>query len=169
MPTTYSQIYTTTVTGSATSQIEFGSIPNTYTDLVMVCKIKPNNAGAAYLNLRVGTGNTISTAEIYSAQQLVLTNGSVSAYQYFNDNNFEIVGNQFNTLGTFQLQIDINSYTTTSAWKTVFTRVSASDNASRQNLGPWKNTGALNIIRIYSSVASLGVGSTASLYGILRA
>lgn len=170
MPTpTYSQIYTTTVTGSATTQIEFGLIPATYSDLVMVCKIVPNNAGAAYLNLRVGTGNSIDTGGNYSAQQLVYTNGSVSAYQYFNDTNFEIVGNQYQTLGTFQLQIDINGYTSTAAWKTVFARVSASDNTSRQNLGPWKNTSALNIIRLSSANAAIGIGSTASLYGILRA
>lgn len=169
MPTTYSQIFTTTVTGSATTQIEFGSIPSTYSDLVMVCKIVPNNAGAAYLNLRVGASNTIDTGGNYSAQQLVYTSGSVTAYQYFNDTNFEVVGNQYQTFGTFQLQIDLHGYAQTTAWKTILARVSASDNTSRQNLGPWKSTSVLNIIRLSSTNAAIGVGSTASLYGILRA
>lgn len=168
MPTTFSQIYTTTVT-SATTQIEFNTIPNTYSDLVLSLKIVPNNAGTAYLNVGVGTGNSLDTGGNYAGQQLVFTNGSVSAYQVFTDTNFEIVGNQFQATGSFMVRMDLNGYTRTEAWKPVLLRASTSDNTSRQMLGTWKNTGAINIIRVYTQNAAIGVGSTASLFGILRA
>lgn len=163
---TFSQIYTTT-TASDSATVTFSSIPNTYSDLFLSCKIKPVNNGTAYLNVRVNS----DSGSNYSNQQLVFTNANASAYQVFNDTGIEIVGNQFQTNGTFNMTIDLNGYSSTSAWHPLMLKVDNTDSTSRKMLAIWKSTSAIDSITIFVSPtnSSIGAGSTFSLYGILRA
>lgn len=167
---TYSQIFTTTL-ASAANNITFSSIPNTYTDLVLMGNIVPVNNGTAYLGVRVGTGNTLDTGTNYSQQQVVFTNSACSAYQTFNETAVEVIGNQFQTNGTFTVRVDLNSYAATVAWHPIQTKISIQDNTSRQSLAIWKNSSAINTVSLLNTAGNncLGIGSTISLYGILRA
>jgi hypothetical protein len=164
--TTFSQIYTSTLTSNGGTFI-FNNIPNTYTDLFVSFKIIPYNAGGAYMNLRLGSNNTIDANSNYKNQQFYLTSGG-GAFDFSNTNTIELVGNQFQNLGSFQGNIRINGYTK-SAYKTVMTNMFTSDNTSRNYYSSWASTDTLNSISLFSNVNAFGVGSTASLYGIAAA
>jgi hypothetical protein len=171
MPTpTYSQIFTTTLT-TAANNITFSSIPNTYTDLVMIGNIVPASNGVAYLGVRVGTGNSLDTGGNYSQQQIVFTDAVCTAYQTFNETAVEVIGNQFQNNGSFTVRVDLNSYAATVAWHPIQTKISIQDNTSRQSLAIWKNSSAINTVSLLNTAGNncLGVGSTISLFGILRA
>ena len=59
MASTYTAIATQTASGSTTA-LTFSSIPQTYTDLVIVCLLTAGNTGDAYLRYNSDTGTNYS-------------------------------------------------------------------------------------------------------------
>ena len=163
---TFTQLGTYTLT-SNTNAFNFASIPSTYTDLWINFKIVPFNAGGAYMNINVGSGNTIDNGSNYKNQQFYLTS-SGGNLDFSNTASVELVGNQFQNLNAFQGSVRINGYTT-SAYKTIMTNMFTSDNTARNYFSSWASTNVLNVISLTSSVSAFGAGSTCSLYGIKAA
>jgi hypothetical protein len=170
MPATYEPIATTTL-GSAAASITFSSIPATYTDLklVMVSRSTRSNtvdplivqfngdttSNYSYINLR-GTGSVATTGKASNQTSFVL----------------KTVGD---TTGAniFGLQImDVFSYAG-SAYKTVLAQSDWDYNGGGEveyETALWRSTAAITSIRLASVVASnLAAGTTATLYGILKA
>jgi len=164
MATTYDKIATTTL-GSATNTITFSAIAATWTDLRLVV------VGTASANLYTRMQFNGDTASNYSHTQ-ISGNGTTAAserstaaiYIWFNNNYF------INSGGTGLWTADIFSYTG-STNKTVLTTSSQDTNGSGTTLnavGLWRSTSAITSVTFLSS-SNLNIGTTATLYGILKA
>lgn len=163
MPATYDKIQTYTVTGSAVSTVSFTSISSAYTDLVIAVNARDtstaglfrfnNDTSAAYnRTFFVGFGSSGSTST------------NLGLNQFYWDG--EGTGNTFSS--TF---IDINGYSQTAFPKVVQQRQGVPNISSAVVVGRWNNTSAINRIDFlsYSGGNDIGVGSTFTIYGILRA
>lgn len=174
MPATYEPIATTTL-GSAASNITFSSIPGTYTDLRLIVTARCEAAGVNAQGMYLQYNN--DTATNYSNNQ-ILGNGT-SAIADFSNNNSIIqcgdlpAGNISSSIFSLTT-IDIFSYAG-STFKTCLTTNSADMNtgttASRvwRLVGLWRSTSAITSIKIYPSGSNFSIGTTATLYGILKA
>lgn len=162
MATTYEAIQTYTVTGSNASDITFTSIPQTYTDLVLVS----NNKGTAGYNPLVQMGNgTLDTGSNYSVTYFNSAPGSsrsANRTNFFSDN--------ITTSNFFPEIYHFMNYSNTTTYKTTIWRHSDIDSVSAF-VGLWRSKSAINTIKItYGDTASaMVVGSTFTLYGIKAA
>jgi hypothetical protein len=145
--------------------VYFNSIPQTYTDLVLV--ISGNSA--AYFNtafrLNSDNGNNYSWTELYGT-------GSVAASGRISSNSFGRFDNYggIDTTGRNIIVANFMNYSNSTTYKTVINR---SNNAggtypgSQTNVNLWRNTAAITSINVLSSTgANFSIGSTFTLYGI---
>jgi hypothetical protein len=165
MATTYEKIATTTL-GSAASDITFSSIPSTYTDLRLVWVGTTSTTNNLYIQFNSNTANNYSDTWLY---------GDGSAGSYRVDNQPQIWLNIFGSVDTTipaLFEVDIFSYAG-STFKTVLHAASGDKNGSGgvdRGVHLWRQTSAINTIKIFSqSPTNLKAGTTATLYGILKA
>jgi hypothetical protein len=165
MPATYEPIATTTL-GSAASSITFSSIPATYTDLRLVLFVK-TSAGDD-LQLRFNTSTTTAYSYIYLYGNGTATaSGSQTTVTYINPS-------QPNQLPTTQFSLitaDIFSYAG-STNKTVLCTNSNDLSGSgvvERTVGLWRDTSAINQIVLSPSSGQFTIGTSATIYGILKA
>lgn len=154
---TYALIEAKTL-GSATSTITFSSIPNTYTDLVLVF----NGAASSYVNTYLQINGDSSA--LYSETRLY-GNGSTATSARYSNQTYSFVGdvhtNQSNGILHFM------DYANTTTFKSFLSR----DNAPSGGLGAWaglyRSTSAISSILFgATSGATFNTGSTFKLYGI---
>ena len=168
MATTYEPIATTTL-GSAAASITLSSIPATYTDLRLVivargttadnCSIQFNNdTGTNYSETGLqGNGSAAASWRRTNVAYIRLTNaaGLPTAANTFLMNTYDI----FNYAG--------------STYKTVLGVNSNDQNGSGDSgrlAGLWRSTSAITSIKIFTNFgADFTIGTTATLYGILKA
>ena len=171
MPITYEPIATTTL-GSAAANIDFTSIPSTYTDLRLVLVVRSDRASTVdSVNLRFNSDTTTS-----GSQTTLLGDGSTASS--FRSTSVSRVCNcncpaDTSTAGIFGLiEYNVFSYTG-STNKTVLAKTSADRNGAgttEVQVGLWRNTAAITSIRLLSNTSSNFVaGTTATLYGIKNA
>lgn len=164
MPATYEPIATTTL-GSSSSSITLSNIPSSYTDLRLV--FVPRGAGVEVRPFLEFNGDTNNN---YSRVTLQGNGGSVQSTR---SNSFSYIASNTNisTSGVGVYTADILGYSG-STFKPVILNSSADNNASPSGvdvvMGTWRNTAALSSIRIWY-ISSFGTGTTATLYGILKA
>ena len=163
-------IQTITLT-SAASSIEFTSIPQTFTDLVVLVSSRVSVIGVSagiYINF-----NGDFTAGNY-ARRLLLGDGS-STPTSITGNSVIHIGNtsgNTSTANTFgNSSVYIPNYTASTA-KSVSADGVGENNATTANqviaASSWTGTAAISSIVIYSDGGNLTAGSTASLYGITK-
>ncbi len=155
------------------ANIDFTSIPQTFTDLLLVYSLRTNLSGFAYDDTSVRFNS--DSGNNYSNRQLVSVNGSVSSGGASGQNNTlapESTGASAtsNTFGSGQIYIA--NYTSSNA-KSVSTEGVTETNSTATvmmiNAGLWNSSSAITSIRIYSRNATSFVsGSSATLYGILK-
>ena len=166
---TYSQIQTYTSSGNQNT-ISFTSIPQTYTDLILVCSnIKHSFAGTGqvydgflsfnsdsgtnYSNVLYNATGTAVTAELHSNRGRIST-----YYPRASANPGHIVAN-------------IQNYSNTSTYKPTLIRSNVTDAMVSFAVGNWRSTSA--ITRVDVTVAGSGDyfidGSIFTLYGIAAA
>ena len=165
MPATYEKIQSTTL-GSASATITFSSIPATYTDLRLVLVgIGGDNQSIIFNG---------STTSLYSSTRLeadgstVISNvDSANANIYLNYN--------YTASSTIPAlyEVDIFSYAG-STYKTCLISSSLDKNGSgsvNRFVGLWRNTAAITslTLRAEFGTATFATGTTATLYGILKA
>lgn len=164
MAATYTPIASITLGADATS-VTFTSIPQTYTDLVLVSQTANTGGAANSLAFRFNsdTGTNYSFTRMYG-------NGSAAASDRESNINYMglgIVGNSaITSAGTFIN--NIMNYANTTTNKTVISR--SSDTASTyvsEYVSLWRSTAAITSITVLLSGNSLRSGSTFNLYGIL--
>lgn len=166
MPATYEKIASTTL-NSAASGIEFTSIPNTYTDLKISFKSHDVAGNPVAIRFNSDSGSNYSTTFLYVSAN---TPGS---YRYSSATKIVLA----NSTGTSTIpifnEIDIFSYAS-SNYKTLLNKESGANSAlpfMSTSVGLWRSTSAITTIRLEAgfSGSNLGAGSTATIYGILRA
>lgn len=163
MPATYEKIQSTTL-GSAATTITFSSIPSTYTDLRLVVKII---SGSATVGMRFNS----DTGNNYSSTYLLGSGTAASSGRYSNNNAIPLADNTSSTGWSFQTA-DIFSYAG-STYKTILSNNNNDQNGSgniENTVSLWRNTAAISTILLTTFTAStFSVGTTATLYGILKA
>jgi hypothetical protein len=166
MATTYEKIATTTL-GSASANITFGSIPSTYTDLTISITFFTTANGNVLLELN----NDSSSLYSYTALR---ANGSsvVSSRSTANPNALMGFGGSGATGGIPALSlIDIFSYAG-STFKTILSNTSSDKNGSgfvSRVVNLYRSTTAISTVKLLSDAGNFDVGTTATLYGILKA
>jgi len=164
---TYEPIQTNTLS-SATNSVSLSSIPQTYTDLVLVCT-GTNSAGFDGIDIRVGNGS-VDTASNYG---IVAVNGNGTNAQSFADysntsmTNMGITGSSTRQTSIYHFM----NYANTSTFKAVVGRSNITDFRVAGLGGIWRSTSAINVIQLRSDNASYNftVGSTFTLWGIKAA
>jgi hypothetical protein len=164
MPATYEKIATTTL-GSTSSTISFGSIGSGYTDLRLV--LAATNTASLDLNLTFNS----DTATNYSRTQLT-GNGSVASSTRSTSAAF-IRANFFGMAASepYLLTLDLFSYAG-STFKTCLIENSEDKNGSGgvcRMVGLYRSTSAITTITFTTSTSTFAVGTSATLYGILKA
>jgi hypothetical protein len=157
---TYTPIATQTL-GTTTSSVTFSSIPQGYTDLVLVISAK-NTTGQNYETWLRFNGDSTSS---YSQTFLQNYDGSTQAGR--NANITEIRTGKMNTTSFDANIIHINSYSNSTTYKTTLSRHNNAQFVTGAMVGTWRNTNAITRIdAICESGANYASGSTFTLYGI---
>jgi hypothetical protein len=164
MALTYDSIATTTLS-SATSSITFSSISSAYTDLRIVL---------------VGTVTSIvdlimqynsDTATNYSYTRLQGNGSSVSTDTTSTNADIRISFGNPSTSIPFMITNDIFSYAG-STYKPALTTFSGDTSGAGtvgRTISTWRSTSAINSVVLTASGSTWKVGTTATLYGILKA
>ena len=172
MPGSYESIATATV-GSG-GVVEFTSIPSTYSHL-QIRAITRNSSGSTDVSdllMQVGSANSADTGTNYSRHE-ISGNGSTVGVNGAANSSFIFVspsprnGNTSGIFGAFVL--DILDYSNTNKNKT-FRILSGTDmNGTGYNYfasGNWRNTAAINYIKLYISSVNFVTGTQFALYGV---
>jgi hypothetical protein len=168
MPDTSTEVAIASQTlSSETTSITFSSIPATYTDLRIVFSVVKPVSGNVGGRIRFNS----DTGSNYSYTWLVGNGTSATSGRGTSTAELELFTGSAVTTTNPQLQmIDIFSYAG-STFKTVLWAESSDKNGSgavSRNVGLWRNTSAITTIQLSdSSTRNFGVGTTATLYGIL--
>lgn len=164
MPATYEPIATTTVSGSTTDNVEFTSIPATYTDLVIVI------AGSSTAN--VGAWITFNGSSTGYSNTGLGGDGS-SAYSWRRTSQAQIKDFDLRSGQSVGI-INIQNYANTNTYKTLIGRnnaQSATQNEVSAVVGLWQNTAAIHTVKFTVSAGGyyFNAGSVFTIYGIKAA
>ena len=164
MASTYEKIATTTL-GSATGTVNFTSISGAYTDLILV--FNGSEAGGSTPELRVGNGS-IDTGANYGWTYMAGTGSSAVSGR---SSNADSINPAFNptTNSIYNVIYHFMNYSNTTTNKTILIRGNDTTGRTIVEVGLWRNTSAINQIRIYDPYNNINSGSTFTLYGILKA
>jgi len=165
MPATYEPIATTTL-GSATNTITFSSITSSYTDLRVVLTVVGVSATAdAVIKLNNESSGLVSSTYLSG-------NGSTAGSGAVQNNAFAYLNLGADLSGQALFTIDIFSYSG-STFKTFLSTFSNDRNGSgyvNRQVNLYRSTSAINRIDLYLlSARTFSAGTTATIYGILRA
>lgn len=145
---------------TAASTITFSSIPQTYTDLVIVFNGTAATATYTGLQFNGDTGSNYSYTQVHG-------NGT-SALSGRSSNATELYTSSSNTVTTTPsvMIVNIQNYANTTTNKTALIRNSNSAVEAAAAVGMWRNTAAITSVTIKTPGTNFAVGSTFSLYGI---
>ena len=153
---TYTPIATQTL-GSAAATVTFSSIPQGYTDLVVV--VVGTASAGSYFTLRFNndTGSNYSNTEMDGYSGGAASNRNTnSSYMY----NGSIQTFQSNTISHIQ------NYSNSTTNKTVLTRSNYATSGVKASVGLWRNTAAITSIELFTGGGSWTTDSRFALYGI---
>jgi len=162
---TYTPIATQTLSSAAAS-VTFSSIPQGYTDLVVVMN-GGTTANDSFANL---TFNSDSGSN-YSVTILYGTGSAAGSSRYSNQARIFLgyiaawnSTNQFNSI------LQINNYSNTTTFKTALFRANSPAGTAypgtEASVGLWRSTSAISTITIEANTTTFIAGTTFSLYGI---
>lgn len=164
MPKTYEPIASTTLT-AGTASVTFSSIPQTYTDLVLVVQGDTTLGDDLRIRLNSDTGSN------YSYTVLGGNGSSVAAQRGINLTSFygSYYGNFSTTLGdSFQTAHFLN-YSNTTTKKTTLIRSNKASGGTDVIVGLYRSNSAISTILLFPNSGSFESGSTFVLYGIKAA
>lgn len=154
----------TTTLGSAASSITFNSIGSTYTDLRLVLlNVSASGNNVVYVRLNSDSGSNYSYTSIYGDGSSATSTRATSQTQW------DQVSSGSNASYPQLWTLDIFSYAG-STYKTALATSSNDRNGSgytERTVYLWRNTAAITSLVLTSQVNNFGVGTTATLYGIL--
>lgn len=166
MPDTFIKIASTTVGAGGAANIEFSSIPATYTDLKVVYSARTNRSATSdHILMQFN-----SSATSLSGKRLT-GNGAVAAsYSVTSGPAGEATGDTAtaNTFGNADIYIPNYAGSTNKSWSSDGVgETNATSVGMDLDAGLWSNTAAVTSIKLLPEVGSLFLQySTATLYGI---
>lgn len=170
MPTnTYVALATQTLSSTQTS-VTFSSIPQGYTDLVLVANTFTSGTPTLSGNtLRVGNG-TVDSGSNYSDTLLFGNGSTANSNRRANETYMQGWQDSSTTVPAIGI-FNFMNYSNTTTNKTVLTRESRSDSRVSARVNLWRSNSAINIITVFSPDFGSGstpftAGSTFTIYGI---
>ena len=163
MPATYEKIATTTLT-SASADITFNSIAASWTDLRVVLV---NKGGTSGCRLQFNS----DTATNYSNTSLIGTGSSAASARATSSDRISLEYWGMDATTPSMYTVDIFSYAG-STNKTVLGTASEDYNGSGSTsvrVGLWRSTSAITTVKLFTVGTAFQSGTTATLYGILKA
>ena len=160
---TYALIASNTL-GSAQATVTFGSIPGTFTDLVLV--ITALSANTAAYNMKVvlnsDTANNYSNTILYGDGSAATSSRAYLSQPYFRGS--YLTGP---TSTTYQNAIlSFQDYSNATTYKTILTRANNTGQGTEGIVSLWRSTAAITNIDISLVSGSYNTGSTFFLYVI---
>ena len=153
------EVISTQTLGSAAASVTFSSIPQTYTDLVLIVNTKTSNNVNVFMRFN---GDTSSN---YSDTRLVGDGSSASSGRLTNQTSFIIISGD-PSLNFSTYKVDIFNYTNATTFKTCLTRSNSADRVAAL-VKLWRATpAAISTINIRVDTGTFNTGSTFTLYGI---
>jgi len=143
MPSTYTPIATTTLSGSPVTNVTFSSIPQTYTDLVLVSNIIYSANGGDYISLRFNNNSTNGT---YAITRLT-ANGSTVSADGGTDNKMPFYSSSTTQYVPFVAHI--NNYSNTTTFKTALVRLSNAGASVALGVGSFASTAAITQLDVF--------------------
>jgi hypothetical protein len=167
MPATYDKIATYTIP-SATLSYTFSTIPDTYTDLILISIAQKTTSGSGSgFNLRFNGDSGTNYSNTF------LEGSGSSASSYRSSNSTGLNGGAV-TSSAIANQFDINinqilNYSNSTTYKTVLGRYNDNEfSYVGASSSLWRNTNAITSLTVVS-VNNFAIGSTFTLYGIKAA
>lgn len=158
MARTYEPIQSISVTASGVTSFVFTSIPQTYTDLVVVYKGLGTGSLIKYIDMNAGGAP--------GAAWVLYGSTSTTGAGYYSTSWLDVVNPGANWNMTI---IDIMQYTNTNVYKTYMSRQYGPGISNELVSGTLSDLSAITTLRIVGSANNFGVGSRATLYGIKAA
>lgn len=165
MPKQYACLAEVTVGAGGAASIDFTSIPNTYTDLIIFTSLRTNaNSGSDQMLLKFNTSTSNFTTRFVYGNASSTFSGTLTNYAIPNNTTDQSI----NTFNNGYIYIPNYTSSVNKSYSADGTQESNSANVySLLNAGLWSNTAALTSISLYpSSSGSYVQYSTATLYGI---
>lgn len=162
---TYLAIASQTLTANAGS-ITFSSIPQTFTDLVLIIRTRAYSNGNGSITFNGDTGlnyNRLSMGSNGTSPNGGNATGVGAIPVDFNGSNIDSSFTAANVGGT--VIVNIFSYTNTSRNKTVLSQAGASALGTDRVLGLWRSNSAITSIT-FTGPGNLASETVAALYGI---
>ena len=155
---TYTPIASQTL-GSATSSVTFTSIPQGYTDLVLVVAGKNSSSTySPYIQFNGDTGTNYSITNLYGDGSTATSNRSSSTATAY-----------FGSLGATQGNaiVQIQNYSNSTTYKTALIRINDAGFRVYANVMLWRSTAAITSLTVFNeSPGTFASGTTFSIYGI---
>ena len=167
MPT-YTQIGTAITVGSGgAANIDFTSIPSTYTDLVLKLSLRQSSTSIGYATIKFNgssTGFTYRSLE-GSGSTAASFNGSIGAIGVIDPSNYTA-----STFSSFDIYIPNYAGSTNKSYSADAVSENNATTAYADLIaGLWSNTAAINQITVQDLSGNLVQYSTAYLYGVSNA
>jgi hypothetical protein len=157
---TYALIESQTL-GSSNATVTFSSIPNTYTDLMLVVNYDSSSTIIANILMRFNS----DTSTNYSYTYLQGTGSAAQSGRTANATYAE-VGYQ-STVGRSNIIINVQDYANTTTYKTAIARHNNPAGVVQAYVSLWRATpAAISTLTLSCSNQSFVTGSTFKLYGI---
>ena len=156
------EVISTQTLGSATASVTFSSIPQTYTDLVLIVSTQTSSNVDVFMRFNSDTANN------YSSTTLV-GNGTSAFSTRLTSRSDIIIMSGDPSAGISTYISHIFNYTNATTFKTSLIRSNLADRVAAI-VGLWQATpAAITTINIRVDTGTLATGSTFALYGIKAA
>jgi hypothetical protein len=164
MALTYEPIATQTLAGTAAS-VTFSSIPQTYTDLLVIATTQRNATGLGEAGMQL-TVNGVTSA-VYST---TLIFESPSSTRQANTSNYDYASGACGDGGFIFNSINLMNYSNTTTHKTAIARngYNQTNTQVRLAVGTWRSTAAITSLT-FTPANGFATGSVFTVYGIKAA
>jgi hypothetical protein len=167
---TYTKIGSQTL-GSAAASVTFSSIPQGYTDLIIVVGSATFSANSSfYMQYNSDTGTN------YSSTRLTGSGSAASSSRTTSANGAQIGAADGQSSSVMQTCIvQLQNYSNTTTYKTALARWNRSDAEVAATVSLWRNANAITSIQLYGGFANgtknsnMQTGTTVTLYGVKAA
>lgn len=164
MPKTYEPIATQTL-GTASNSVTFSSIPQTYTDLVLIVHILSNSINDDLFARFNGDSATNYTVTFLRGNGTSVTSDDITGLSRarFSDNSSPTT-----TTANFSI-LHLQNYSDSTIYKIMLSRANNAGVGVDMHANLWRSTSAINAIEIFPASGNMAIGSTFTLYGIKAA
>jgi len=164
MAATYEPIATTTLSTNTT--VTFSSIPQTYTDLLLVI----NGASAVDQGVEYQVGNgSVDTGSNYSRTRIMGDGTSPSSFRASNQSLIICDGFATDANESSMQIVHFMNYSNTSTYKTMLFRSGTTQSYISEQVALWRSTSAINTIKVAGYSGNLLSGTSVTIYGIKAA